>query len=362
MLNREKRLKKIFFLLPNSASKPVGGVKVVLEYANRLAKDGYYVSLVYAAYSRWCKFGLLHTLYYLYRFIIAKISGNFKPRWFLVDQRIEQTLVWSFDKFQYFKDATFIATAVDTAFYLNRYKTNSNNKFYFIQDFENWFVSDEFVRQTYHYDMKKIVVSTWLKNIIEDCGEQAVLVPNGFDMNFFNLSTSIQDRDSNEIICLYHTDKRKGLDVAFQAFEGVKKICPNLHVTLFGSPPKPENLADWYSYYQQPDRETFNRIYNRAAIFVGASYAEGWGLTIGEAMLCGCAVACTDNLGYLEMAKDGETALVSPVGQYKPLADHIIQLIKDNELRQRIAKAGNAFIHQMDIETSYRQFKKAICI
>ena len=74
-------------------------------------------------------------------------------------------------------------------------------------------------------------------------------------------------------------------------------------------------------------------------------------------MQCGCAVACTDNKGYLEMAKDGVTALVSPVKDYKALAENIIKLIEDDQLRHTIAQNGNEFIHEFDIEKSYLKIK-----
>ena len=353
-------MKKIIFLLPNSASKPVGGVKIVLEYANRLAKDGCEVSLIYAAYSKWCKFGLFHTVFYLYQFCKAKLTKNYLPKWFDVDPSIKQNLIWSLDRYDYPKDAKIVATAIDTAYYLNQYNIDVDNKFYLIQDFENWFVDDDFVKETYHYLMRKIVISNWLKKIVNDLGEEAYLVPNGFDTVFFQLQTPIQERSAFELIALYHTDKRKGLDVAFKAFEIVKEKFPQLHVTLFGTPSKPEKLPDWYSYYQRPDKDTFNRIYNHAAIFVGSSYTEGWGLTVGEAMQCGCAIICTDNLGYLEMAKDGERALVSPVGDAKRLAENILRLIEDDGLRIQIARNGHEFIKTFDIEESYRKFKKVL--
>ena len=353
-------MKKIIFLLPNSASKPVGGVKIVLEYANRLAKDGCKVSLIYAAYSKWCKFGFLHIVLYLYQFCKAKLTKNYLPKWFDVDPRIKQNLIWSLDRYDYPKDAKIVATAVDTAYYLNQYNIDVDNKYYFIQDYENWFVDDDFVKGTYHYPMHKIVISKWLRKIIINSDEDADLVPNGFDTFFFQLQTPIKDRSPFELIALYHTDKRKGLDVAFKAFEIVKENFPQLHVTLFGTPSKPEKLSDWYSYYQRPDKDTFNRIYNHASIFVGSSYTEGWGLTVGEAMLCGCAVACTDNNGYLEMAKDGETALVSPVGDANALADNMTRLITDNQLRIAIAQQGNRMIQEFDIELAYRQIKRIL--
>lgn len=353
-------MKKVVFLLPDNASQPVGGVKVVLEYANRLAADGVEVTIVYAAYNRWLKKDIAHRLYFYLRYLKEKISGSFLPRWFSVSGVVHQKLVWSLGSFRYPTDACIVATAVDTAYYLNQYKIPAQHKFYFIQGYENWFVSDDFLVSTYHYHMHKIVISRWLQKVVADCGEKADLVPNGFDFHFFTLSTPIERRSPLEIIALYHTDKRKGLDVAFEAFRLAREQVPQLHVTLFGTPDRPEGLPEWIEYHQRPDKETFNRIYNRAAIFVGSSYTEGWGLTVGEAMQCGCAVACTDNKGYLEMAKDGETALVSKVGDSQALADNIIRFIEDDELRCRIAEAGKRFIHRFDVEKSYEKIKEIL--
>ena len=77
-------------------------------------------------------------------------------------------------------------------------------------------------------------------------------------------------------------------------------------------------------------------------------------------MQCGCAVACTDNKGYLEMAVDGDTALVSPVGNAQALANNIIRLATDNALRYELSRHGNEFIQRFDIEESYRNFRNAL--
>ena len=85
-------------------------------------------------------------------------------------------------------------------------------------------------------------------------------------------------------------------------------------------------------------------------------------MPIGEAMICGAAVACTDNKGYLEMAKDGETALVSPIKDSKALAENIIRLINDDELRHRIAANGNRFIQRFTWDESYAKLKSILGI
>ena len=42
----------ITFILPRTGEEPIGGFKVVYEYANRLAKDGYHINIVYGITSR----------------------------------------------------------------------------------------------------------------------------------------------------------------------------------------------------------------------------------------------------------------------------------------------------------------------
>ena len=161
---------------------------------------------------------------------------------------------------------------------------------------------------------------------------------------------------------LYHTIELKGAKYGLEALEIVKKEIPQLKANLFGTPPAPPSLPEWITYYQLPNREKINNLYNEGAIFIGCSNSEGWGLPIGEAMICGAAVACTNNKGYLEMAKDGETALVSPIKNAPALANNIIRLIKDDELRHRIARNGNEFIKQFKWDDSYKKLKETLNI
>lgn len=347
----------IVFLLPNSGSKPVGGVKVVLEYANRLVDDGYEVDVVYSAFSPFNIWDIKHRLVYLLQFFMWSVSKSWLPRWMRVDGRVRQRFVWSHGHLRYPHDAKFVATSVDTAVELDKYEVPDNNKFYFIQDFENWFASSDFVYETYHYPMKKIVVSQWLKEAVESCGEKACVVCNGFDFHKFHMTIPPSERDKYQIAFMYHTDKRKGIDTAFKAFALVSQRHPMVHLAVFGAMLPNREFPLKATFSHSPNPEKFLELYNTSSIYVGASETEGWGLTIGEAMQCGCAVACTDNSGYLEMAHDGDTALVSPVGDAKALADNICRLIEDDTLRNNIAFRGNEYIQQFDIEKSYDKFK-----
>lgn len=239
----------------------------------------------------------------------------------------------------------------------------AENKYYFIQGYENWgAITDEKLRETYHYPLKKIVISSWLKDIIEEEGETCVLIYNGFNFNDFKKDIEFEDKDKYKVTMLFSTIELKGSKYGIDALNIVKKKIPQLSANLFGTQAKPANLPAWIEYNQLPDKEKLNSIYNEGAIFLGCSNVEGWGLPIGEAMICGAAVACTNNNGYLEMARDGETALVSPIKDAQALANNIIRLIEDDELRYRIAKNGNEFIKQFTWDKSYKKLKDTLLI
>ena len=350
--------------MPPFQYSPVGGFKVVMEYANRLVADGYEVHVVYADATKYrgaipgkmkAKLLLKHLLF---RLGVLRRSIRL---WFPLDERVKEHNVYKLDWKYVPKTDLYVCTAVDTAPYLNGYPIDATRKYYFIQDYEKWGRTDEEVRKTFHYPMQKIVISSWLKDIVEkEEHENCKLVLNGFDTNEYRLTIPVEAKDKFSVSMLNHYDKRKGCATSFAALDIVKQKYPQLQVNIFGTPDRPENLPEWYHYYQSPSKEEHLRINNESAIYVAASIDEGWGLTIGEAMLCGQAVACTDNRGFREMATDGETALLSPVNDAVALAAHIITLIEDDELRHRIAWNGMEFIEHLSIENAYRHFEQAL--
>lgn len=349
----------ITFIFPHPADGPAGGYKVVYEYANRLVADGYRVNIVYSGSLFWMKKSLYFKLTNCVRYVQRLIKGYSGRRWFDLDKRVKEHFTFSLNYRHLPKSDIYVATSPYTAMYVKDYPTDK--KFYFIQDYENWgAVADDILRSTYHYPLKKIVISNWLREIICEESEKCEMIPNGFDFNYFRYTKPINTRDKFAVVMLYHEMERKGCKYGFEALELVKQRYPQLRVTLFGTPERSTDLPEWYEYYQRPDREMHNRIYNEAAIFLGTSNIEGWGLTVGEAMVCGAAVVCTDNKGYLEMAVHKENALVSPVRDAQGLADNIIRLIEDDELRCRIATNAMEHIKQFTWDRAYKKLLEVL--
>lgn len=60
------------------------------------------------------------------------------------------------------------------------------------------------------------------------------------------------------------------------------------------------------------------------------------------------------------MAEHEKTALLSPVYDVNALAENIIKLITNNELRYRIASEGNRNVQRFSWEESYQKLKQLL--
>lgn len=349
----------ITFIFPHPADGPAGGYKVVYEYANRLVADGCKVNVVYSGSLFWQKKSLYFKLTNCVRYVERLIKGYSARSWFALDKRVKEHFTLSLNYRHLPKSDIYVCTSPYTAMYVKDYPTDK--KFYFIQGYEKWgAITDEVLIETYHYPLRKIVVSTWLEKLMDNLNEVCDVVPNGFDFNYFKLITSIKEKDKFKISMVYSPIELKGCKYAFEALDIVKTKFPQLQVVMFGSAPIPDGLPKWYSYIKEPNQEQHNCIYNESAIFLAPSLQEGWGLTIGEAMMCGQAVVCTNNNGYREMAIDNVNALMCNIKDSASLAQNIITLIENDELRYKIAEKGYEDIKRFDIDQSYLKLKSVL--
>lgn len=357
---------KVYFVFPSKSDSPTGGYKIAFQYADFLAENGYDVTLIlpFSKLSFPKDLSLFLTIKtfigFYYRLLRKQISS---ANWYDFKNKINKKYIFHLNFLHlhfYSKKSIFFATSVETSYEV--IKLNKNiNKYYLIQGFELWNNNtEEYLFNSYKLGFHNIVISNWLKEKVDSTGATSTLIYNGFDFNYFYIQNEIKNRNKYEISMLYHINDKKRCIDAITALRKVKIKIPQLHVTMFGIPERPENLETWFSYYQKPDKKDHNSVYNNSAIYVAASSEEGWGLTIGEAMICGCAVACTNNDGFKIMAHDNETALLSPVYDTDTLAANIIRLIEDDDLRIRLATNGNNYIKQFTQEKANNQLLNLI--
>lgn len=352
-------MKHILFLFPGASHQPAGGNKVVYEYANRFINDGYNITIVLTASTFFKEQTFLLKIKSILRYLYFKFIKSYKPyNWFALNKQVKIKYVFSLEESNIPHADIYVATSWHTAVYLNSYNLSPTQKrIYFIQHFEDWSGPYEKVKETWLYPLEKIVIAPWLQEIGNNFGVKTHIVENGFNFELFKCLKKQEDRNPFTVAMLYHSLKIKGCEEGIAALSLLKEKYPHLQVTLFGVPKRPVNLPIWMNYYQQPNQQKLNSIYNENALFLGTSHSEGWGLTIGEAMICGAAIVATDNPGYRIMAKHEQTALLCPIGNINEMVNALSRLINDNKLRYELAIAGQRYIQQFTWERAYNKFK-----
>lgn len=356
---------RISFVLPFSGHQPVGGFKVAYEYANGLARRGHEVVVFHSPAH---KLGETSPKCLVRQSLVFAgkalgIAGGYRPdRWFHIDPRVR--LAWKPSlHYRWLPPAdAVVATSWETAEWMALYPKDRGRKFYLIQHQESTFpgADPDRAMATWKMPFTKIVISRWLADIATELGEPSVYIPNGLDFAAFDLDIPVDRRDPLRLVMLYHHQNWKGSRDGLEAIYQVKREIPELKVSLFGIPARPNDLPEWIDYLQNPPQDELRRIYNEAAIFVGPSWAEGWPLPPAEAAQCGATLCLTDIGGHREYGIDGETALLCPPRDPGALANNILKLVANSEDRIRLALRGHEFIRQFTWERAVTSMEKSL--
>lgn len=348
--------KKIVICLPRCMRLPSGGFKIAYTLANMLVNDGFEVVVAYDTYNN-----LGEKTPRFIKYIYGKIITKFRPKWYKLDKKIIKISALQLDE-KYLPDSDYIvATSVETALLINALPKRKGEKIYLIQDFENWNVSTEELIKTYEYEMKKIVISTWLYELVKQYTSHKIfLMPNAISLDKFYITTPIEERNNESITFLYATREMKGVKYTLAVLDKIKKMHPYLNVSAFGVEKRPKDLPDWINYHENVNQDELRGIYNSSAIFICSSIDEGYGLTGAESMACGCCLVTSEYRGVLEYAVDRETAMMSPVCDVDKMVENVEYLLSHNDYRKKLAQAGNMSIQEKNWDKSYSIFKNII--
>ena len=350
---------KINIVLPGFSVKEKvnGGYKVIYQYSNYLSENGFDICIYYNLMNGVNQKGFPNWLTRIVKKALFFIKKKNFPSWFKLNKKIIQKLCNINNKNIRNADII-IATAYVTTDDVKKLNKSKGKKVYFIQDFENWNgVSDEEVYNSYKLGFTNIVVSKWLKNIVDkNSNAKSVLISNGIDEKIFKITNKIEDRNNHSIAYLYHNDVRKGCKYGKQILEKLYQKYPDLHVELFGYPPRPKNLPLYIHYTQNANEKEVAKIMNESAIYMCTSLEEGFGLPGLEAMFCGCALVSTETQGVYEYAND-DCAMLSNIDK---MYDNICYLFEKNDKRINMAWLGNKNVQKNKLSISQDKFKDAM--
>jgi len=146
-----------------------------------------------------------------------------------------------------------------------------------------------------------------------------------------------------------------GPDVLVRAMRLVVDAIPHARLVMVGEGQLRNALGRMASELGIEDRVEFlGRLTNAEVphamagfdVLVNCSHAESFGVVVLEASACGIPVVATRVGGVPEVCRHGETGLLVPPNDVDALAEAIIRLARDPELREEMGRAGRAFVLQ----------------
>lgn len=349
---------KIVFVLNTMGM--TGGVKVIFEHANRLQARGHEVTVVHLLRLKKGRRGwLIGQLKRIKYFLLKTINRGINIDWFSLNRGIKILRVVNLEKIKNF-DAI-IATANETADWVSDLPGDSRKKFYFIQDYETWTRDARLVDATYKMPLQKIVIASWLKDLMNDKFNEAAAgaVLNGVDWNFFNCPNKIFNKNKI-ILMMYHILPKKGVGLGIKAYGRLKKDFPKIKLIMFGAYRPKEKLGPDIEFYFKPKQEKLRELYHQSDIFLHPSIAEGFGLCPMEAMAAKCAVVATDTGAIRDYAQKDKTAIIIPPNNINAIINVLRELLLNESKLREMAESGNRHIKNFDWDKAAEKFENIL--
>ncbi len=208
-----------------------------------------------------------------------------------------------------------------------------------------------------------ITVSNWSKRqVIKEKGIEAnriKVIHNGIDTSRFEfpeksrlpestLSEStfpeskfpeLNDVDSPIILFLSRMIQSKGINYLAESMPEILSKC-DAHFVFAGPGPEPvvKVAPENYTFLGYVPYENTPALHHISDIFILPSLYENFPINLLEAMISESGVISTDVGGIPEMITNGENGILIPFKDSTSIADSVIKLIENNELKKELAK------------------------
>jgi glycosyltransferase involved in cell wall biosynthesis len=162
--------------------------------------------------------------------------------------------------------------------------------------------------------------------------------------------------DANDfvIIQVARMDYLKDHATALRTAKRVASVNPNVRLVLVGEGPELEKVQELAQRLDLTGitrflgvRKDVDRLLPAADMFLLTSISEGIPLTVIEAMAAALPVVATRVGGMGEVVIEGTTGFLAPAGDDAMLADRILHIVNNPEVRMRLGQAGSTRAQEM---------------
>jgi glycosyltransferase involved in cell wall biosynthesis len=173
--------------------------------------------------------------------------------------------------------------------------------------------------------------------------KRSEVIPNPVSNDRFEPGT---EADARHVVAVGRLDIQKGFDLLLQAFAIARRRRTDLRLTVFGEGPERASLEAQARTLNIEDAVSFPGVTavpgawrSSADIFVLSSRFEGFPNVLAEAMAAGIpSIAFDCDWGPREVIKHRDNGLLVPFEDTVALADSLVELASDGELRQKMSE------------------------
>ena len=165
-------------------------------------------------------------------------------------------------------------------------------------------------------------------------------------------------------------EKEKNINLAIEVMKDLARSYPKIGMVIIGDGKEKKNLERLVVKYSLQKNIIFEgwqsdliSYYKTANVFLLTSLYEGYGLTIIEALACGCPVVSSDVGIASEVISEGESGFVCPVNDKNCFIKRIQEIMEIRGLKERLGINSKMLISEkitVDKEKYLLKYKQAM--
>jgi glycosyltransferase involved in cell wall biosynthesis len=186
------------------------------------------------------------------------------------------------------------------------------------------------------------------------------VIPPGLDMGRFDATKTVSHNSeifrggaSRVVGTMGRLSKQKAFDVLIRAMPNLLASDTNIRLLIVGDGPLRRRLEKQVETLRLSKAIKFLGlqsdpvpIFQAMDIFVLPSKHEGFGLVLAEAMAMGVPVVGTRVVGTVDAIEDGISGLLVPYGDAEALANAILRIFSEPDLRHVLIQNGRSRVRQ----------------
>ncbi|MEW1637296.1 glycosyltransferase family 4 protein [Streptomyces sp. NPDC093801] len=207
----------------------------------------------------------------------------------------------------------------------------------------------------------RIAVSEYARRtLVEHLGGDAVVIPNGVDVDFFAKADPNPEWGGTTLGFIGRIDEpRKGLPVLMAAFPRIVRECPDVRLLVAGRGDEeeavaslPAELRSRVEFLGMVSDEDKARLLRSVDVYVAPNTGgESFGIILVEALSAGAAVLASDLDAFAQVLDQGAAGELFANEDADSLAAGAIALLRDPARRAELSARGSAHVRRFDWST-----------